>query len=198
MGHAEETLPAEVRQETVPLGEPKDKSWVLLANYMDNACGIRNATAYAIGHLSCLEFTPTTHFVDVFLNDRYNGTYQLCEHMKISEDRVNVTDEGYLLEADQLDRLDPDDVYFRTERILMNIKDPDVEPGSPQYEWIRNYVNEAENALYGADFADPETGYAKYLNVDTYVDWYVISEITKTNDASLYTSCYMNIAPAGS
>lgn len=113
------------------LGEPKDKSWVLLANYMDNACGIRNATAYAIGHLSCLEFTPTTHFVDVFLNDRYNGTYQLCEHMKISEDRVNVTDEGYLLEADQLDRLGPDDVYFRTERILMNIKDPDVEPGSP-------------------------------------------------------------------
>ena len=170
---------------------------MLLANYMDNACGIRNATAYAIGHLSCLEFTPTTHFVDVFLNDRYNGTYQLCEHMKISEDRVNVTDEGYLLEADQLDRLDPDDVYFRTERILMNIKDPDVEPGSPQYEWIRNYVNEAENALYGADFADPETGYAKYLNVDTYVDWYVISEITKTNDASLYTSCYMNIAPGG-
>lgn len=140
------------------LGEPKDKSWVLLANYMDNACGIRNATAYAIGRLSCLEFTPTTHFVDVFLNDRYNGTYQLCEHMKISEDRVNVTDEGYLLEADQLDRLSPDDVYFRTERILMNIKDPDVEPGSPQYEWIRNYVNEAENALYGADFADPETG----------------------------------------
>lgn len=125
------------------LGEPKDKSWVLLANYMDNACGIRNATAYAIGRLS------------------------------------------------------PDDVYFRTERILMNIKDPDVEPGSPQYEWIRNYVNEAENALYGADFADPETGYAKYLNVDTYVDWYVISEITKTNDASLYTSCYMNIAPGG-
>lgn len=179
------------------LGEPKDKSWVLLANYMDNACGIRNATAYAIGHLSCLEFTPTTHFVDVFLNDRYNGTYQLCEHMKISEDRVNVTDEGYLLEADQLDRLSPDDVYFRTERILMNIKDPDVEPGSLQYEWIRNYVNEAENALYGADFADPETGYAKYLNVDTYVDWYVISEITKANDASLYTSCYMNIAPGG-
>ena len=117
--------------------------------------------------------------------------------MKISEDRVNVTDEGYLLEADQLDRLSPDDVYFRTERILMNIKDPDVEPGSPQYEWIGNYVNEAENALYGADFADPETGYAKYLNVDTYVDWYVISEITKTNDASLYTSCYMNIAPGG-
>ena len=179
------------------LGEPKDKSWVLLANYMDNACGIRNATAYAIGHLSCLDFTPTTHFVDVFLNGSYNGTYQLCEHMKISEDRVNVTDDGYLLEADQLDRLGPDDVYFRTDRILMNIKDPDVVKDSPQYDWIENYVNQAENALYGADFKDPEKGYAKYLNVDTYVDWYVISEITKTNDASLYTSCYMNIAPGG-
>ena len=29
------------------------------------------------------------------------------------------------------------------------------------------------------------------------MDWYVISEITKANDASLYTSCYMNIAPGG-
>lgn len=177
------------------LGEPKDKSWVLLANYMDNACGMRNATAYAIGRLSCLDFTPTVHYVDLFLNDKYNGTYQIAEHMKISEDRVNVTDNGYLIEADQLDRLGPDDVYFETEKtgLLFNIKDPDVVKGSPEYDWIKEYLDRAEAALYGADFTDPEKGYAAYLNVDTYVDWYVISEITKTNDASLYTSCYMNI-----
>lgn len=186
------------------LGEPKDKSWVLLANYMDDDCGMRNATAYSIGHLSCMDFTPTVHFVEVFLNGRHNGLYQLCEHMKISEDRVNVTDEGYLIEAEQRDDEEQTgDVYFWAEtaepevRLRFCIKDPDVEKGSPAYDRIRDYVNEAQNALYGSDFKDPEKGYAKYLNVDTYVDWYVISEITKTNDAALYTSCYMNIAPGG-
>ncbi len=186
------------------LGEPKDKSWVLLANYMDNACGMRNATAYSLGHTSCLGFTPTTHFVEVFINGSHNGTYQLCEHMKISEDRVNVTDEGYLIEAEQRDDENvTGDIYFWANTpgagldLRFCIKDPDVEKDGPAYNKIRDYVNDAQNALYGPDFKDPEKGYAKYLNVDTYVDWYVISEITKTNDASLYTSCYMNLAPGG-
>ena len=184
-------------KKTSLFGEPAEKSWVLLANYMDDACGIRNAAALSIGHLSDLEFTATTHFVEVFLNGSYNGTYQLCEHMQISENRVNVTDNGYLLEADQYSRLDSGDVYFRTERILINIKDPDVEMGSAKFNWIKDYVNEVENVLYSDDFADPETGYTKYLDIDSYVDWYVISEITKTNDAALYSSCFMNIAPEG-
>lgn len=186
------------------LGEPKDKSWVLLANYMDDDCGMRNATAYSFGHLSCLDFTPTVHFVELFLNGQHCGLYQLCEHMKISEDRVNVTDDGYLIEAEQRDNEEETgDIYFWAKtaepevELRFCIKDPDVEKDSPQYDKIRDYVTDAQNAIYGPDFKDPEKGYARYLNVDTYVDWYVISEITKTNDAALYTSCYMNLAPGG-
>ena len=167
------------------LGEPKRQVVGAAGQLYGQRLRDTQCDGLAIGHLSCLEFTPTTHFVDVFLNDRYNGTYQLCEHMKISEDRVNVTDEGYLLEADQLDRLSPDDVYFRTERILMNIKDPRRGAREPAIRMDQELRQRSGECPYGADFADPETGYAEYLNVDTSVDWYVISEITKTNDASL-------------
>jgi hypothetical protein len=36
----------------------------------------------------------------------YEGTYQLCEQVKVSTSRVDVTDDGFLLEIDHLDKLD--------------------------------------------------------------------------------------------
>jgi hypothetical protein len=99
--------------------------------------------------------------------------------------------------VDQLSRLDPDDVYFNTHKMLVNIKEPDVEVNDEKYNYISNYVVEAEDALFGSNFTDPETGYAKYLDVPSFVDWYLINEIAKNNDAIFYSSCYMNLAPGG-
>jgi hypothetical protein len=178
------------------LGEPKDKEWVLLANYTDKT-SLRNETALFMGRLSLLEWTPRTHFVEVFLNEVYNGTYQLCEQIKIATDRVNVTDDGYLLEVDQISRLEAGDVYFQTSRLLFNIKEPDMEEGSEEtYDWIKEYVTNVENMLYAGNF-DPETGYAQYVDIPSFVDWYLINEITKNNDAAMWSSCYLNIAPDG-
>jgi hypothetical protein len=182
-------------KKTSLLGEPKDKEWVLLANYSDKT-NLRNETAFFMGRSSRLEWTPRTHFVEVFINEVYNGTYQLCEQIKIAEDRVNVTDYGYLLEVDQLSRLDVGDVYFQTSRLLFNIKEPDVEKDSDRYNWIKNYVTNVENMLYAENF-DPETGYVQYVDIPSFVDWYLINEITKNNDAVMFSSCYMNIAPDG-
>lgn len=178
------------------LGYPKDKEWVLLANYTDKT-NLRNETAFYLGRISELEWTPRSHFVEVFINDVYNGVYQLCEQIKISESRVNVTDNGYLLEVDQQNRLDPDDIFFTTDRILLNIKDPDIESNSEQFHFVKNYVTEAENALYSDIFTDPNNGYAKYLDVNSFVDWYLVNEITKNNDAIFFSSCYMNLIPGG-
>lgn len=179
------------------LGEPKDKEWVLLANYLDKT-NLRNATAFFMGdEMTELEWTPCTHFVELVLNGIYKGTYQLSDQVKIAEDRVNVSDDGYLIEVDQLGRMEEDDVYFQTERILLNIKDPDVEYGSEAYNWIKDYVTNVENALYSENFLDENTGYAQYIDMQSYVDWYLVQEITKNNDGIFFSSCYMNIAPNG-
>lgn len=175
------------------LGYPADKDWILLANYADKS-SLRNETALSMGRLSVLDWTPRTHFVEVFINDVYNGTYQLCEQIKIANDRVNVTDDGYLMEVDQLDRLDPGDVYFQTPRLLFNIKDPDVDQDSDSYNWIKDYVTNVENLLYSENF-DPIAGYSQFIDVPSFVDWYLINEITKNNDATMFSSCYLNIRP---
>lgn len=179
------------------LGEPNDKEWVLLANYTDKT-NLRNATAFFMGEeMTDLEWTPCTHFVELILNGVYKGTYQLSEQVKISDKRVNVSDDGYLLEVDQLSKLDEDDVYFQTDRILLNIKEPDVEYDTEAYNWIKNYITKIENVLYSENFLDKDTGYAQYIDMQSYVDWYIIQEIAKNNDGIFFSSCYMNLAPDG-
>ncbi len=76
------------------LGLQKSKHWVLLAN-MPDMSNMRNKLAYdfaaSIGVLA-MEST----WVDVVINGRYDSVYQLCEHIRIASDRVDVFDwEGY-------------------------------------------------------------------------------------------------------
>ncbi|WP_455585233.1 CotH kinase family protein [Bacteroides sp.] len=183
-------------KKTSLLGEPKDKSWVLLANYTDKT-NLRNETSFYLGRISNLEWTPRTHFVELFINEVYYGTYQLCEKIKIAESRVNVTDDGYLLEIDQPDRIDPEDASFKTSLIAICVKDPDIEINGERHKWISNYVNTAEKVLLGDNFLDENEGYAKYFDKTSFADWYLINEITKNNDGCFFSSCYMNIVPGG-
>ena len=178
------------------LGEPADKEWVLLANYTDKT-QLRNEIAFYMGEMSSLEYTPRTNFVEVVLNGVYNGTYQLGEQLKIAKNRVNVGDDGYLLEIDA--KADPEDITFKVSNINqpINIKDPDVEVDSEAYNYVVSYLENTDNALYSENFTDPTEGYAKYMDVETFVDWYIINEIAKNNDAIFYTSCYMNLSREG-
>ena len=178
------------------LGEPKDKEWVLLANYTDKT-SIRNELAFYMGRMSNLEYTCRTHFVDLVLNNVYIGTYQLGEQLKIAEDRVNVGDEGYLLEIDA--KAAGEDITFKIPHISqpINIKDPDVELGGDAYNYIVDYMQRVDSVLFDDNFTDPINGYAKYIDVSSFVDWYLINEISKNNDACFFTSCYMNLSRGG-
>ena len=176
------------------INEPKDKSWVLLANYTDKTM-LRNALAFYMGHISNLDYTPRYHFVELILNGRYNGTYQLCEKLKIAKDRVNVGDDGFLMEIDSRATEEADAVYFKVAHLyqVINIKDPDVEYNDENYCYAEKYVTNADSVLFSKNFADPQNGWQKYMDMDSFVDWFIINEITKNNDARLWSSCYMSL-----
>lgn len=176
------------------LDEPKDKSWVLLANYTDKTL-LRNQTAFYMGKISNLDYTPRYHYVELMLNGRYNGTYQLGEKIKISKDRVNVGNDGFLMEIDSRAPSESDARYFKVKHLAqaVNIKDPDVDYYDESYNYAKNYVTFADSILFTETFTDPEIGWQKYMDMNSFVDWYLINEITKNNDAILWSSCYMNL-----
>ena len=185
------------------LGFPKHKRWVLLANYYDKT-NLRNETAFFMGRMSKqqsepgLDYTPRSSYARVFMNDRFQGLYQLTEQLKIDDNRVNVGDDGYLLEIDMRALEEPENVYFRVPHIgtYIVVKDPDIE-NQGDLDYIKNFMSKADNALFSDNFTDPQNGFRKYLDVNSFVDWYLINEITKNADSNFNTSCYMNLARGG-
>ncbi|MFT4937550.1 MAG: hypothetical protein ACI88A_000567 [Paraglaciecola sp.] len=176
------------------LGMPEDKKWLFLAEYSDKTM-LRNTIAFEMGYISSLDWTPKSSFAEVYLNGSYNGTYNITQKVEKDDDRVALGDTGFLLEIDQLDRLDFDDVYFYTNQFLINIKEPEVVWGDEQSTYIKNHINEFETTLYSSNFTDPIEGYAKYIDIDSFIDWYLISEITKNVDSKSFSSIFLNVIP---
>jgi hypothetical protein len=145
-----------------------------------------------------LDYTPKSHFAELILNGQYNGTYLLCDKIKISADRVNVGDDGFLLEVDN--KAEEGELTFKVAHISepINIKEPEnVSVGDDNYKYITAFMSKADSVLYSANFTDPDNGWQKYIDMDSFVDWYLINEITKNNDALMYSSCYMNLKRGG-
>ena len=177
------------------LGMPRDKKWLFLAEYSDKTM-LRNTIAFELGYMSNLDWTPEGEFAEVYINDMYNGTYNITQKVEESDNRVALGDTGYLLELDQLEKTDPDDVFFDsniTSKFIINIKEPDLEFGSEEYNYIQTLIFEFEKLLSERSFG--ENGYKSYIDLDSFVDWYLISEITKNVDSQWYSSIYLNVIP---
>lgn len=185
---------------------PEDKRWILLANTTDKTM-LRNDTALYLSRISNLEYTPESDFIQLYLNNSYNGVYQITQKVEETDSRVQIGDEGYLLEVTQYYTLKPSDIYFVTEReywgsrfdgtgdLVICIKSPDISIGDSKYSYITEYINLIEEILYSDNFSDPEEGYRKYLDIDSFVDWFLINEISKNIDSRFFSSCYMTLVP---
>ena len=188
---------------TSVLGMPEDKKWVLLAEKSDKSM-IRNKIARYMGELSDLEYTPNAEYVELFINEDYQGTYLIGQKVEESSNRVDIGDDGYLIEidTDANNRIDSDDIIFKptiwssihTDGVF-NIKDPDIDYGSDEFHLIENYINEFESVLYSNNFNSPGSGYESYIDVDSLIDWFLINEIAKTVDARWYSSIYFSYIP---
>ena len=51
-----------------------------------------------------------------------------------------------------------------------------------QQEYISNYVNTVEKVIQSDDFADPVNGYAKYISVSSFVDYFIHTELSMNAD----------------
>lgn len=192
--HPKKPYQLKLGDEAEILGMPAEKKWLFLAEYSDKTL-MRNSIAFEMGYLSKLDWTPQSVLADVFINESYNGTYNVSEKVEEGNNRVAIGKEGYLLEIDQLERMKPDDVFFYTDNFLINIKEPETEYNSETYNYAKDLLNEFETVLYGSQYKDPLKGYAKYIDVDSFIDWYLISEITKNQDSKSFSSIFLNVIP---
>jgi hypothetical protein len=190
------------------LGLPAESDWVLQGPYSDKSL-MRNVLSYRWAN-EMGRYAPRTRYIEMFLNSNdsvvtmadYVGVYVLMEKIKIGPDRVDIAElepsdnaepeitGGYIIKKD---KFDGDDVSFVTSRGQNLIyQDPNGHDlTQPQRDWIRNYFNSFEAALYGSAFADPVNGYAKFIDVGSFIDLHILVELTKNIDG-FRLSTYMH------
>lgn len=168
------------------LGEDfaKAKSWTLLANHGDKTM-IRNALTYQLGRFIGMKFCPAAKFIDLYLNGKYRGTYQISDQVQVHKKRVEVDeDNGWLLEvANEYSKEDP---YITSTRygIMYNIKNPDDELLTMDKRIaIGQWLEAFEKAVASNDYKDPEKGYRAYIDETDFINWYVGAELTGNIDA---------------
>ncbi len=88
-------------------------------------------------------------------------------------------------------------MYFYSDRFLIAIKEPEVEWDGEQYQFISAHINQFESVLFGSNFSDIDAGYPSFIDVDSFVYWYLISEMTKNFDSQWFSSIYFNYIPGG-
>ncbi|MBO5974130.1 MAG: CotH kinase family protein, partial [Paludibacteraceae bacterium] len=182
--------------------EAKEKNWVLLANYADKTL-MRNALAFETSrNMFDFGFTPSVTFVDVVLNGENLGSYMLTDQVEVKKKRVPVTEQdetttsadpeitgGYLIEVDGF--ANQEISWFQTTKgMKVTIKYPkDDEINSDQSNYISNYTQQMENTLFSSNYTDAETGWRKYIDAASMVDWYIACELFGNSDA--WWSTYM-------
>ncbi len=208
-------------EKTEVLGMPKSKKWVLIANYSDKSL-LRNQFASILGNAIYTNMTwnPSFQPVELILNGNYEGTYLLGEQIKIEKNRVNIQnvadtaigkgddlngdgvidekDGGFIFEVNTT-RMDEAYNYRTTRGIGMSLKDPDVEDFEGMENSVESYmsgiIQTCEDVLYSENWLDSDIGYRNYLDTDSFIDWYLVNEIAKNNDACWFSSVYLYYDP---
>lgn len=181
-------------------GYAKAKKWTLLANAGDKTM-MRNAVTSALGRRTSLPFNPAAKFVDLVLNNVYQGTYQISDQIDVRPHRVDITEQnyplgqndnitgGYLLEVDGFH----DGNWFNTTtyRAPVRIHYPeDDEIEERQTIFIKNQVNNFERLLASDNFADSLRGYRACVDTATLIDWYICTEVSANIDGFYSTYFY--------
>ena len=171
-----------------PLGAPASaKKWTLISNYGDKTL-LRNITAFEVSRRVGQSYTPFCHPVDLVINGEYRGCYQLCDQVEAASGRVDAKD-GYLIEIDAY--ANTEDVYFYSNKgTPVTIKHPDEDDiTDEQINFIRNFFNMTETAVASNRFTDNNTGYRKYLDLDSFLRNFIIGEFCGNTDT--FWSVYM-------
>ncbi len=183
------------------LGMPAEQDWVLFAPYNDKSL-MRDVLAYKLGR-DLGHYAPRSRFCEVVINDEYLGVYVLMEKIKRDANRVNIAKlnsneiSGDNLTGGYIIKIDKESgsgnggwtsSYFPPNRngnqqIYFQYDYPSAtELVAEQSNYIKQYVNNFETALISPTFNDPVNGYAKYIDVDSFIDFFIINEVSKNVD----------------
>lgn len=191
-------------------GMAADSDWVLHGPCMDKTL-IRNYLCYNLAGEAFEVYSPNVRFCELFLNGSYEGLYLLVEEVNYNkEGRIEITKSdpdskstSFILKIDELSRKEDRNMksYFydtyRREGITNNrvsIRYPSKTLTEEQKKYIENRYYDIERTISSKKLFDKKEGYRKYINVDSFVDYFIFNEFVMNADVlKLSTFIYSDL-----
>ena len=187
------------------LGMGEGKSWILLANANDMS-KVKNMLTFMLADSAGMEFTPKAVPVDVVMNGKYLGSYQLATPVKVGSSRVDIDEleqkdsdpetitGGYLLSMGGQKQELPESL-IEVNGHLFVAESPEFENGKyeneAQKKYISDYLQKTDDAIRAAansDFSD--RSYKDYIDVNSFADLWWMQEFAQNPDAFMSGSTY--------
>ncbi len=181
-------------------GMPEESDWILSAQYNDKTL-MRDVITYSLSN-AMGRYASRSRYCELIINGQYQGVYILLEKIKRDKNRVNIAKldstgttgdaltGGYIIKIDKLDGSGNSGWYstFAPQpgskyKILYQYHYPKPEDiTAAQKSYIQNFILNFEANMMMPAYDDTVTGYAKILDVNSAVDYFLINELTKNVD----------------
>lgn len=192
------------------LGMPSESDWILNANYTDKTF-LRNVMAYQVwrnmGH-----YATRYRFVELILNGQYKGIYIFSEKIKRDKNRLDIAklqidqNSGDVLTGGYIFKIDKQtgsggSGWFSSylpasstsgQKIFFQYEYPkETDITTQQRIYLQSNVFNFESSLLSQNFADTLNGFRKYAVESTFIDYFLVNEISKNVDG-YRLSTFMN------
>ena len=181
------------------LGMGEEEDWILHAMVIDKTqfrIPLSFDLAREMGH-----YASNYRFVELVMNNEYRGLYILTEKIKRDNNRVDIAK----LDIDDIEGLDVTGGYIlrvdwiwdidEYEYFTSNYESQGGEPMKYQYyypkadniqqnqkDYIKEWMDDFENAVFSNDFFANGTRYTELINVTSFTDFLIINELSKNSD----------------
>lgn len=173
-------------------GMAENSEWVLNGPFLDKTL-MRNKLVYGISR-EIMEWAPDTRYCELFLNGEYQGVYLATEPITNGTGRLRLSKFGLLSGNTAFivkrDRVGSEPIALENygtvtgktvNELYLDYPVAD-KVTSKEISWITKRISDFERALYKDNFAEARD-YLHYIDIDSFVDYYIINELFMNIDA---------------
>lgn len=196
------------------LGNSASRHWVLISCKSNDSTDVsmaRNYSAFKLAKevFNDIEYVTSAEWADIYFNGVYYGVYVVAEHVRVSDNRIDieseygVNDTGYLIEYDAYAMGTENVDYFNINGVKygFSVKSPDPDDYrdyvtlsnyKDQIRYIQGETQKMISAALNGDFAT----FSALADVNSFVDMYLLHELYKNTDAG-WSSFFICKKPGG-
>lgn len=170
------------------------KTWILLSEYLDGTM-LYNSIPFKAAEMLGIPYTNTIIPVELTVNNEYQGLYVFTEHKQVASGRINLGDNGVLLE---LDAYFDEDWQFKSDKfdLPVMVKYPKSKNmDASLFEEIKNDFEEFESLVHDSSF--PNNNYLDYFDAQAFVDYMIVYQLTANREINHPKSTYINKLEGG-